>query len=71
MLPKVILYNAVSLDGRINGFDADIELYYEVASKWDLDAVLMGSTTLLTGFNAMPNEFREEGNLKIPEIVDE
>jgi len=70
MLPKVILYNAVSLDGRINGFDADIELYYEVASKWDLDAVLMGSTTLLTGFNAMPNEFREEGNLKIPEIVD-
>ena len=48
MLPKVILYNAVSLDGRINGFDADIELYYEVASKWDLDAVLMGSTTLLT-----------------------
>ena len=55
---------------RINGFDADIELYYEVASKWDLDAVLMGSTTLLTGFNAMPNEFREEGNLKIPEIVD-
>ena len=70
MLPKVILYNAVSLDGRINGFDADIELYYEVASKWDLDAVLMGSTTLLTGFNAMPNEFREEGNFKIPEIVD-
>ena len=39
MLPHVILYNAVSLDGRITGFNADIELYYDLASKWDIDAV--------------------------------
>ncbi len=66
MLPKVILYNAVSLDGRISGFDVDTELYYDIASKWDLDAVLMDSKILLIGFNAMPNEFREKGTLNDP-----
>lgn len=50
MIPLVILYNAVSLDGRITGFDADVELYYDLASKWDVNAVLMGSNTVLTGF---------------------
>ena len=60
MLPHVILYNAVSLDGRITGFNADIELYYELASKWDIDAVLMGSNTILTGLNAKPGETRGE-----------
>ncbi len=61
MLPFVILYNAVSLDGRITGFHADVKLYYELASKWDVDAVLAGSNTILTGFNAQPGELREEG----------
>ena len=56
MLPWVILYNAVSLDGRITGFDADVELYYELASKLDVDAVLMGSNTVLTGFGVKPGE---------------
>ena len=60
MLPHVILYNAVSLDGRITGFNADVELYYELASNWDIDAVLMGSNTVLTGFQAEPGEIREE-----------
>lgn len=60
MLPYVILYNAVSLDGCITGFNADIELYYELASKWDVNAVLMGSNTVLTGFNAKPGETCDE-----------
>ena len=60
MLPHVILYSAVSLDGRITGFNADVELYYDLASRWDIDAVLMGSNTVLTGFGAEPGEIGEE-----------
>ncbi len=60
MMPHVILYNATSLDGRITGFNADIELYYEIASKWDIDAVLMGSNTILDGFGAKSGETLEE-----------
>jgi 2,5-diamino-6-(ribosylamino)-4(3H)-pyrimidinone 5'-phosphate reductase len=56
MLPKVIIYNAVSLDGRINFFNTDSKLYYEIASKWNVDAVLMGSNTLLNGFNVETGE---------------
>jgi 2,5-diamino-6-(ribosylamino)-4(3H)-pyrimidinone 5'-phosphate reductase len=60
MLPWVILYNAVSLDGRITGFDADVELYYELAAKLGVEAVLMGSNTVLKGFNVKPGEILEE-----------
>ncbi len=70
MLPKVIMYNVVSLDGRINGFEADMELYYQVASKWDIDAVLMGSNSVLRLFNAKSGELREEDDFKVP-VVDE
>ncbi len=56
MIPLVILYNAVSLDGKITGFDADVELYYELASKWDVDAVLMGSNTVLAGFGVKASQ---------------
>jgi len=56
MIPIVILYNAVSLDGRITGFNANVELYYELASKWDVGAVLMGSNTVLTGFGVKAGE---------------
>lgn len=47
MLPHVILHNAVSVDGRIDGFTPDIELYYELASRWGEDATLVGCDTLL------------------------
>ncbi|MGZ4856982.1 MAG: dihydrofolate reductase family protein [Methanobacteriaceae archaeon] len=60
MLPWVIMYNSVSLDGRIIGLNADSNLYYELASKLDFDAVLMDSNTLLTGFNAQLGELRGE-----------
>ena len=63
MLPWVILYNAVSLDGRITGFDADVELYYELASGWDVDAVLMGSNTVLTGFGLKPGQIIGESEV--------
>lgn len=60
MFPYVSLYNALSLDGRITGFNADVELYYELASKWDIDAVLMGSNTVLTGFEVEYGAMFEE-----------
>jgi 2,5-diamino-6-(ribosylamino)-4(3H)-pyrimidinone 5'-phosphate reductase len=46
----------MSLDGKITGFDADVELYYSLAAKWDVDAVLMGSNTVLTGFGVKAGE---------------
>jgi 2,5-diamino-6-(ribosylamino)-4(3H)-pyrimidinone 5'-phosphate reductase len=66
MIPRVIVYDAVSLDGRTIGLDVDKELYNEIASKWDLDAVLMGSNTVLAELNAKPGEVRGEG--KKPQI---
>ena len=33
MLPKVVVYNSVSVDGAIKDFDVDIALHYEVAGR--------------------------------------
>lgn len=68
MLPKVIIYNTVSLDGRIDLFNTDIRLYYEIASKWDVDAVLMGSNTLLKRFNDETGELYDNANFEVDEI---
>jgi len=70
MIPKIIIYNAVSLDGRITGFTTDKELYYNIASNWNVDAVLMGSNTIITRFNTSIEEFREEGDFKAPEVIE-
>ena len=45
MLPRVILHNAISLDGRIDGFPIDLQQYYELTATWKEDATLAGSET--------------------------
>ncbi len=53
MLPRIILHNAVSIDGRIDGFTPDIGLFYELAGRWQEDATLVGSETILAAPEAM------------------
>ncbi|KAB1186594.1 MULTISPECIES: dihydrofolate reductase family protein [Haloferax] len=43
----VVVHNAVSLDGRIEGFPADVGTFYELAATWNADVHLVGSETLL------------------------
>jgi 2,5-diamino-6-(ribosylamino)-4(3H)-pyrimidinone 5'-phosphate reductase len=59
MLPEVILHTAMSLDGRITNFPADLELYYGLAAQWNPDAILFGSETVLTAA-------REDPSLEVP-----
>ena len=50
MLPHVVLHNAVSVDGRLDWFPADVGKFYELASYWKEDATLAGSDTLLKAY---------------------
>ncbi len=54
MVPDVILHTATSLDGRITGFPADLELYYGLAAQWNPDAILFGSETVLAAVRDNP-----------------
>lgn len=56
MLPRVIIHNAVSLDGRIDQFPVDIGLYYELAMRWKEDATLAGANTILAPKEKIPEE---------------
>ena len=56
MRPRVVLHNAVSADGRIDWFEPDVGLFYELAGRWGEDATLVGADTLL----AAPEETAAE-----------
>jgi 2,5-diamino-6-(ribosylamino)-4(3H)-pyrimidinone 5'-phosphate reductase len=43
--PHVTIYNEISLDGRIEGFDQDAGRYYRLGFRWRSEAILMGSVT--------------------------
>ena len=55
MLPRVILHTAMSLDGRITNFPADLDIYYALAARWNPDAVLFGSETVLAAVRDNPS----------------
>jgi len=48
----VIVHNAVSVDGRIDGFEPAIGVYYDVVDTWDVDAHLAGADTIIEGVAA-------------------
>ncbi|MCL7413543.1 MAG: RibD family protein [ANME-2 cluster archaeon] len=59
MLPRIILHNEISVDGRIDWITPDIGLFYELASRWKEDATLAGSNTILKQEEEMPEEDEE------------
>ncbi len=56
MKPQVIIYNAVSVDGRIDWFQPDIALFYSLVPRWHEDATLAGCDTLLRAPDEIPEE---------------
>jgi 2,5-diamino-6-(ribosylamino)-4(3H)-pyrimidinone 5'-phosphate reductase len=59
MLPRVILHPAVSIDGQINRFDANLQMYYGLIARWREDATLVETGTVL---RATQIETAEEPN---------
>ena len=45
MLPRVIIHNAVSANGRIDWFGADVGVLYDLAGRWHGNCALVGSGT--------------------------
>jgi 2,5-diamino-6-(ribosylamino)-4(3H)-pyrimidinone 5'-phosphate reductase len=58
--PQVIIANLISLDGRLDGFPADVGLYYDLASRLPHQAVLTGSGTMLAAAASEGIDLSEE-----------
>lgn len=79
MKPKVIIFNGLSLDGRMDGGEGQIDmgLYYKIAASWNADAMLSGSGTMLAAVmepaeeavTELPSEPKELHPLAIPFMV--
>ena len=66
--PHVVVYNAVSIDGRVVGFSADPGRYYARGFRWTSDAILMGSVTA-TAFGPPESAADQAHALPPPERV--
>lgn len=47
MKPRIIIHNALSIDGKLTGFMPDLGTYYSLAGHWGEQAALVGSETIL------------------------
>ena len=47
MKPRVVIYDAVSVDGSIDGFEPDMGLFYDIARRTSEDCTLCGCDTML------------------------
>ena len=65
MLPRVILFNGVSLDARMDfgSGKMDMGLYYQTAASWNADAMLSGSNTIMA---PLPPEMAETADSFTP-----
>jgi len=50
MLPRVIIHNQVSVDGRFDWITPDLALFYGVAASFGEEATLAGSNTVVAGY---------------------
>jgi len=71
MKPHVIIYNAVSVDGQIDGFQPDIGLFYSLAARWHEDATMAGCDTLLRAPDDIPEETAAELPVPAPDAEDD
>ena len=58
MLPRVVIHNAVSADGRLDFLQPDPGLYREIAGRFRHDAILTTANTLLAEPRDIPAEDR-------------
>ena len=53
MLPHITIHNEMSLDGRFDWMADDHGLYYETIGRFEVDAMLSGSNTMLEAHEHM------------------
>ncbi len=80
MLPRLILHNAMSADGRFDWIEPDLGVFYSIAERFGEDATLAGSETMLTAYPAEqaesgdeepePSEFEPSGSLPLLVVPD-
>ena len=57
---KVIMHNSISLDGSFTDFEVNMGLHYQIASRYQADANLIGSNTIKTGIEIYGGEIPPE-----------
>lgn len=71
MLPYVVIHNAVSVDGRMDRLEVDMELYYSLVSTWNEDLTLCGSETMLkAGLESWEHDGSTDPSRPLLAVVD-
>ncbi len=70
MLPKVVLYNSMSLDGCLNGFEINKKIFNEIEAQETVDAVIMDPKTFEIRFNRYSKEINRLKSIKLLVVPD-
>lgn len=70
MLPKVILYNSVSLNGRLDRFKINKKIYNEIKAQINFDAVMMDVNTFEMSFNVSSKELDHKSSNPLIVVPD-
>ncbi len=70
MLPKIIIHNAVSVDGRMDWISVDLGLFYSLIPTWKEDATLCGSETILKAVETFENDGQSDPTKPLLVVVD-
>jgi 2,5-diamino-6-(ribosylamino)-4(3H)-pyrimidinone 5'-phosphate reductase len=70
MIPKLVIHNSISLDGSTTGFEANLDVHYKILSRYQPDAMIVGSNTAKTGTQFFCEKIppEEKSDFKKPEI---
>lgn len=71
MLPQVIIFNQISLDGAYKDIEIDMDQYYSLAAGFKADTVLIGSRTANTGAQMGPVPPEEQDDFRKPQGRDQ
>lgn len=69
-MPHVVIHNATSVDGRIDGIEVDLGTFYGLAGHWDVDAHLAGSDTLIEGMAGADDATEPPSDAAEPPVDD-
>jgi 2,5-diamino-6-(ribosylamino)-4(3H)-pyrimidinone 5'-phosphate reductase len=71
MIPYVVIHNAVSVDGRMDGLEVDMGLYYSLLPTWSEDLTLCGSETMLRpGLESWEHDGTTDPSKPLLSVVD-
>ena len=60
MKPRIITHTSISLNGVVTGFEVNTDAHYSILNKFNPDAIIVGSNTVIQAKDEIPPEEKSD-----------